>query len=139
MLYNDYSMIDNDTANMIEYIPVEYTPLEEAQGTYSDFYKELHGFRPRSASEEQWNSLEWLNEQIDALHDYAPIVRAEEAEMEKLAVERFETLVAKTIATGAKDRETALRWIMDASDCDGDWEFLCYHHNVPYGYFKKAA
>ena len=40
---------------------------------------------------------------------------------------------------GAGDRETALRWIMDASDCDGDWEFLCFHHHLPYGYFKQSV
>jgi hypothetical protein len=119
----------------------EYTPLEEAQGTYSDFYKELHGFRPRFASEEQWNSLEWLNEQIDALHAYAPIVAAEEAEMSKQAIERFEALVATTIAAGAKTREVALRWLRDSDDpyIVNDDNYFEYTHNLPYGYLKKAA
>lgn len=124
----------NDTPKM-----TEYTPLEEAQSFYSDFYKELHGFRPRFATAEQWNSLEWLEAQIKDLHAYAPIVEAEEAAREKEEIERFEALVATTIEAGAKDRESALRWIMDASDCDGDWEYLCYQHCLPYGYFKKAA
>lgn len=132
-------MIDNGSANMIAYVPVEYTPLEEAQQFYSDFYKDLHGFRPRPSSDERWNSLEWLEAQIEELRAYAPIVAAQEAAREKAAIEEFEALVATTIASGAKNRETALRWIMDGSECDGDWEYLCYHHGLPYGYFRKAA
>lgn len=126
----------NDTPNMRE-----YSPLEEAQGTYSDFYKELHGFRPRFSSDEQWNSLEWLNEQIDALHAYAPIVLAEEEEMSKQAIERFEALVATTIASGAKDRVTAMRWLRDSDDpyVVNDDNYFEYTHNLPYGYLAKAA
>jgi hypothetical protein len=37
------------------------------------------------------------------------------------------------IENGAKDRETAIRWIDDAY---GDLEFLCFYLDLPYGYFK---
>ena len=48
----------------------EYTKVEELQSHYSDFYKDVHGFRPRSSTEEQWNSEEWLQGEIDGLHAY---------------------------------------------------------------------
>ena len=48
----------------------EYTKLEELQSHYSDFYKDVHGFRPRSSTDEQWTSEEWLSGEIDGLHAY---------------------------------------------------------------------
>ena len=48
----------------------EYTKVEELQSHYSDFHKDVHGFRPRSATDEQWNSEEWLSGEIDGLHAY---------------------------------------------------------------------
>lgn len=48
----------------------EYTKLEDLQSCYSDFYKDVHGFRPRSSTDEQWNSEEWLSGEIDSLHAY---------------------------------------------------------------------
>ena len=47
----------------------EPTELEEAQSTFSDFHKDYYGFRPRFATTELWNSVEWLNEQIDGIHN----------------------------------------------------------------------
>ena len=48
----------------------ELTSVEELQSYYSDFYKDVHGFRPRSSTDEQWNSEEWLQGEIDGLHEY---------------------------------------------------------------------
>ena len=48
----------------------EYTKVEELQSHYSDFYKDVHGFRPRNSTDEQWNSEEWLQGEIDDLHKY---------------------------------------------------------------------
>jgi len=48
----------------------EYTKVEELQSCYSDFYKDVHGFRPRSSTDEQWNSEVWLSGEIDGLHAY---------------------------------------------------------------------
>lgn len=48
----------------------EYTKVEELQSHYSDFYKDVHGFRPRNSTDEQWNSEEWLSGEIDGLHAY---------------------------------------------------------------------
>ena len=48
----------------------ELTRVEELQSHYSDFYKDVHGFRPRSSTDEQWNSEQWLQGEIDDLHKY---------------------------------------------------------------------
>jgi len=48
----------------------EYTKVEILQSEYSDFYKDVHGFRPRSSTDEQWNSEKWLQSEIDDLHRY---------------------------------------------------------------------
>ena len=47
----------------------EYTKVEELQSHYSDFYKDVYGFRPRSSTDEQWNSEVWLQGEIDGLHE----------------------------------------------------------------------
>lgn len=52
-----------------DYFSREPTPVEEAQSHYSDFHKERYGFRPRTMSTENWNSLEWLNGRIKDMHD----------------------------------------------------------------------
>ena len=52
-------------------------------------------------------------------------------------MKKFEQHVINTMCMGARDRETALRWIMDASTRNGDWEFLCYDLGLPYGHFNK--
>ena len=64
------------------------------------------------------------------------MAREEREQAESIA--KFEQHVTNTMCMGAGDRETALRWIMDASTAEGDWEYFCYLNNLPYGYFKKV-
>jgi len=44
----------------------ELSDLEQLQNIYSDDYKDAYGFRPRP-NKEQWNSLEWLQGELDSL------------------------------------------------------------------------
>lgn len=109
--------------------------------TYSDLYKDCYGFRPRNTA---WFSMTPAEKQVE--WDRLIAVLSEETErMERgynRAAVRFEERVAKTIAAGAKDRATALRWIYQA-DCGDyagyDWDYLCFHNGLRYGYFKEAA
>ena len=117
----------------------ELTVVEQLQSQYSDFYKDVHGFRPRFASDEQWNSESWLSKQMDLLHEEWEVVAAREAEHEREAVAAFEVKVDAIIASGAKTRTKAIEWLMDAADADGDPEYMCFLSGLPYGYFKKAA
>jgi len=115
----------------------ELTPLEQAHCIYSDMHKDAYGFRPRN-DVSAW-TLEDFEQEFE---DLGRIINAdmerEEAEQEK-AVNDFEDRVRDTIATGAGDRETAIRWIDTAEDAGGDREYLCFLLNLPYGYFKKES
>ena len=108
--------------------------------TYSDLYKDVYGFRPRGAYE-SWQRMSEEEKQAewDYLCGLLDQVMAEQQEEEAAAIVKFEKLVTDTINHGAGNRETALRWIMDASGCNGDWEYLCYQHNIPYGYFNRPV
>ena len=106
-----------------------------------DLHKDAFGFRPggdfwhnwkQSTDDEKQSTWDWLLEALKAENQRARL-------REQRAIQQFEQLVSKSMAAGAADRETALRWIMEASDCDGDWEYLCFHHDLPYSYFRKAA
>ena len=109
------------------------------EDTVSDLFKDAYGFRPSGSFWVTWEKASNLRKQI-IWDDLIDVLRAEqehERQAQARAIDRFEHLVAKTIEHGAADRETALRWIMDASICDGDWEFLCHEHGLPYGFFNK--
>ena len=116
----------------------EMTRKEQLECIFWDAYKDAHGFRPRhinvrAMSESELEAeLEVLGREIDAQEVQR---RADEAE----AVEKFEKRVADTILMGAVNRDTALRWIMDGSEAQGDWEYFCYLNGLPYGYFRKIA
>lgn len=112
----------------------ELTVVEQLQCSYSDYHKDVYGFRPRSMTTEQWNSESWLRNQIAELERVAPAIFAAAKEDELAAIADFEKAVDKYIADGARDRDTALRWMMQASDCDGDWDYFCFKYGIPYGY-----
>lgn len=118
---------------------IEFDVVEELQSTYSDYHKDLYGFRPRSMSDEQWNSEEWLRAEIKYLDEVAPSIYAEEAKQEQAAIDAVEATIADIINVGAGDRATAVEWLAHANEVDGDMDYLCFLLGVPYGYFKKAA
>ena len=116
----------------------EMSDLEQAQCQYWDMYKDAYGFRPRHVDTSGWTLAEFQAE----FADLGQIINREEAQRkvsEAEAITKFEQHVINTICMGARDRETALRWIMDASNANGDWEYLCYDLGLPYQYFRKAA
>jgi hypothetical protein len=114
----------------------EMTVLEQMQCQYWDMYKDAYGVRPRGIDTSTWSESDFMAE-FDML---AKVIEAEEIarkEAEAIAVQKFEQHVTNTICMGARDRETALRWIMDASTASGDWEYFCFLNGLPYGYFNK--
>ena len=107
----------------------------------SDLHKDAFGFRPSQSWWYGWThaSDEGKQHEWDYMFKILDNTMAEDARREQDAIVAFEVLVTKTINSGAKTREVALRWIMEASTCDGDWEYLCYTHGLPYSYFRKVA
>ena len=116
----------------------EMTVLEQMACQYWDMYKDAYGVRPRGIDTSTWTEAEFEAEfaQLARVIEQEEIARkASEAE----AITKFEQHVTNTICMGAGNRETALRWIMDASSANGDWEYLCYDLGLPYHYFRKVA
>lgn len=114
------------------------TRTEELQNLYSDMYKDAHGIRPRHVDTTHWTEEMFVAE-FEALE---LVIRQEEllrAFNEGQAIERFEVRMANLMATGAQDRATAIRWIMDAEGADGDTEYADYLLGLPYGYISKIA
>lgn len=114
------------------------TRKDELVSDYWDFYKEVHGCRPRHINFDACSEVE-LEEMLASLSMVAKEVFAEQEEREKAAIAKFEALVVSTIAAGAKDRETAMRWIMEGSESCGDWDYYAYANGIPYGYFRNIV
>jgi len=113
----------------------EMTTVEQYACQYWDMHKDAYGVRPRGIDTSAWTEADFeaefkvLGEAIDR----EEIARkASEAE----AVTKFEQHVTNTICMGAGTREVALRWIMEASDANGDWEYFCFCNGLPYRYFQ---
>ena len=116
----------------------EMTVLEQMQCQFWDMYKDAYGVRPRGIDTTSWTEADFEAEfqMLGKVIEQEDIAR-KEAEAEATA--KFEQHVTNTICMGARDRATALRWIMDASQADGDWEYFCFLNGLHYGYFKEVA
>ena len=61
--------------------------VDELQSYYSDFHKDYYGFRPRSATPEQWRSRDWLIESINGIHDAFDVMKKTSEGREQLRAE----------------------------------------------------
>ncbi len=50
--------------------------VEDLQSYYSDFHKDFYGWRPRSATPEQWRDRGFLVAQINGIHDAMDAMKA---------------------------------------------------------------
>ena len=116
----------------------ELSRKEQLEGIYWDMYKEAHGFRPRHIRLDLCTEAE-LEADLDRLQIIIADNDLQRQAAEDKAAHAFEMRVMGLLASGAKDREMALRWIHEAEGSNGDDEFLCYLVGLPYGYFRKAA
>ena len=116
----------------------EMSVLEQYSCQYWDMYKDAYGVRPRGI-----DTTEWTEAQFEAEFVYlSKIIDAnykEQLASEAKAVERFEAQVESFIQSGARDRETAIRWFHEAEQTNGDEEYLCFCLGLPYGYFREVA
>jgi hypothetical protein len=116
----------------------EMTVLEQMQCQYWDMYKDAYGVRPRGIDTTSWTEADFEKE-FEVLGRAIEREEIARKEAEAEAIAKFEQHVINTICMGAKDRATALRWIMDAGHADGDWEYFCFLNGLPYGYFREVA
>lgn len=83
----------------------------------SDMHKDAYGFRPRNINYAAFTDAE-LDAEADRLQEVIEESIKLEAVREEADLEAFGALIKKTIALGAGDRATALRWIVEGAD---DW------------------
>lgn len=88
----------------------------------SDLYKDARGFRPSQDWLRNFDSLPYAEQ--EAIWDRLVIEMdesvAEEDCREAAALADFRALIQETIALGATDGATALRWLRDADEARGD-------------------
>jgi hypothetical protein len=109
--------------------------IADLQQHYSDLFKDVHGFRPRSLTPD---TEEALIQGLDSLSKQLDAQMIEEAAEQQDAIIHFEAELTHLMSIGAPDRATALRWMLDAND-SGDLEHLCWQMNLPYNYFPREA
>ncbi len=110
---------------------------DQLAATHYDFYKDVHGIRPRWMNYDAMTE-EQLEQELEQLGREAEVQAAEEAEAQKIAIAKFEDRVANLMHTGT-NRQRVIAWLMDAEDVNGDTEYFCYLNGLPYGYLKDAA
>jgi hypothetical protein len=116
----------------------ELTPLEQAQATFWDAYKDAHGFRPRHIDTSSW-TLEQFDKELEELCEIMKANDIQQGIEEAIAVENFERRIAELISMGAKDYDMAMRWIHEAEGTQGDNDFLAWSLGLPYRYFAVKA
>ena len=116
----------------------EMSELEQLACEFSDFYKEAHGFRPRHVDVSEWTVAEFHSEFVELARVCKENAEARK-EAEAAAAVRFEARIADLIASGAGNRATAIRWVAEAEEVNGDMDYLCFLLGLDYGYFKQAA
>jgi len=129
-------MHSTNTSNPVDFPSwEEMSTLEQYACQYWDMYKDAYGIRPRGIDRSNWTEADYVAEfkQLEEIIEREEIARkAAEAE----AVSKFEQHVTNTMCMGAGTREVALRWIMEASSANGDWEYFCFLEGLPYRYFS---
>jgi hypothetical protein len=116
--------------------------LDSRRAEFWDFYKSVHGIRPRHLSVYQWD-LETVTKELESLGAEAKVVWEREEAQEKANVAEFEAGLVRLMESGASDRETAIRWYLEGADVtldsigNIDSGYICYELNLPYSYKKE--
>ncbi len=107
---------------------------KEVYGTRSPARKYGHLYRYYHECDEEKQKI-W-----DELCAQLDVVQAEEEAREKESIADFEARIAKTIALGAGNRETAIKWIVQSEDID-DYNYMpgyaAWIFNLPDSYNKE--
>ena len=116
----------------------EMSTLEQYACQYWDMYKDAYGVRPRGVDTSTWTEADFEDE----FASLGSVIQREEADRkvaEDKAMHDFEMRMQTLMMTGAKDRATAMRWIHEAEDTNGDLSYLAWTLGLPYRYFKESV
>lgn len=116
----------------------EMSDREQLECTHYEMFKDTYGFR---CSSYDYASKSDEDIRVDMAHMAEEMKRQEAFELEAAAkqVAAFEERVQATIEAGAQDRETAIRWLLEAEEDPyvmGDPDYYCHKYGLPYGYLK---
>ena len=105
----------------------------------SDLHKDAYGFRPSQDFWEFWSTATPDQKQAewDSLCESLKHTIAEEKEQQDQAIWDFETRIADLRSMGAKDRNMAIRWIIEGlerPDIYHDFGYGCFVLGLPYSY-----
>lgn len=115
----------------------EMSRKDQLVASHYDFYKSVHGVRPRWINYDEC-TVEELELMMDTLFAENAVVMAEEAERERKAIDAFEVRIIDLTLIGVKDREQAIRLIKQSENAEQeDNDYLCYLLGLPYGYLDK--
>ena len=98
-------------------------------------HKDIYGVKARWIS---FSSEEEARAALASLQATGEKVQKHEEALEAEAAKKFEARVDELIESGAADRKTAIHWLDEAHNTDGDMEYLCYQLGLPYGYMSRA-
>lgn len=113
-----------------------YTFCED---TVSDLHKDAYGMRPSEGFWQRWREATDVEKQIewDRLCQVLERRLEENEEEKQECIAQLENRIASLIELGARNRNMALRWLMQAYECNGDWEYLEWNLGVPYDYTRE--
>lgn len=105
----------------------------------SDLHKDARGYRPRELFWEEWNNSSDFDRQAiwDGLLKESRAEMERERAAEAAALVAFQKRIADTIALGARDEVTALKWIFEAEEFDEfdlryGSDYVAYHFGLSY-------
>ena len=100
----------------------------------SDLHKDAYGFRPSTVWWRAWRDMDDAGRQEEWDRMCLLVQEGERARVrsEAAAQERWEAHIAQLMLMNRIDRATALRWDMDALDCQGDAGYYCFQWGISY-------
>ena len=113
---------------------MDYTFDEQ---TLSDLHKEAYGTRPHG----EWFWTFWADADDDGKQkiwdDLIKVMdqaQADEADRKAYALESFEDDISDNINLGAKDRDQAIQWILQAQGLNNETDagYICYSLGLDY-------
>ena len=116
-------------------IPTIAELKDDLYGYISDASKDAQGFRTRMDISNM--TIEELMVEADYWEGRVIEAIEEDSMREANAVKEFEETIAKLIDMGARDRDTAIRWMREEDEwTQHDDNYFEYTYGLPYGYLS---
>ncbi len=133
-------MIVTDPAHWAEYGVYTVADFEryELETYIYEGHKDAFGTKGRHYDFKNMTLAE-LKEEADYISNAVKNTMQEEAEAEKQKIAEFEAQIKHNMAAGAEDKETAIRWLLDAEGLadEKDMGYICYSLGLPYSMEKE--